>query len=320
LTFRCKKCHSAVWVQPADREGSSARASCRGCGQDYRLEAWADAGGEPALAAKARRLAKEQALDLPSAYTVALGLATADDMRELGDAGSTACRTARNAGEAPRQPDDGFEGAIEAGHLTGRQAAERGNRDGFATKVASRHGLPMSVARDIADNKISLLQAIRERAKRERKHGIEVRSRRVRTWALAAGLVLVAGLAVLTSTGRQATLDHATIDRTLDDAEVRTAGDVVLQITGPDPRTVLRAYCTAASRGARLEPLAVVPSSLPGARARIGLLRDPRRPDDLLAITIREDPEAGLWRAGEDGKPVLAEPAPTGAEGAVRQR
>ena len=104
-------------------------------------------------------------------------------------------------------------------------------------------------------------------------------------------------------------------------AQLLTSNDgTVLSVTGPDPRTVLRAYCGAASPRHRLEPLDVVPSARLGNNGRLGLMRDSDEPAVVLSIAIHQDLESNLWRAGGDDGPLIARPAPDGAVRAVRKR
>ena len=62
----------------------------------------------------------------------------------------------------------------------------------------------------------------------------------------------------------------------------------------------------------------MVPSSLPGVE-RLGLLRDPERPDALFAIAIREDRERQRWYAGDGQKELRPDLAPDGADAVLRR-
>ena len=333
MNIRCRECHAVVWAEPVERPDGKDSLTCGECGQTYVLEVPAF-GGEKRLGGPARRIAKQEGLDLPGAYSVLLEIATVEEMRELGSAGSTSCRTAPRPQPAPATPagpapaggwryDKKFQPAIDAGTLTYRQAAERGDRNAFAGILSSKHRLPMEIAYDIADNRISLLDAIRQRTRNEGELQAEQRTSTRRSALFLCALALVALFGWVTrDTGVKLDDSNEEVRRLIGDAEVRTSSDgMVLQVSGPDPRSVLRAYCAASGRAGRLEPLDVAPSSAPGVgRARVGLLRDPYRPDDLLSITIREDREGGRWIAGDGVHPLIADPAPTGSELAVRRR
>lgn len=326
MTIRCRECHAVVWGEPKSDGDGASTLTCRKCGQTYSLKIRSSLlGGRRRLSARARRIAKQHGLDLPGAYSVLLGIAQPGEMRELGDPGSTPCRTARSPAHEPPgraiQYDEAFQSAVDAGSLTPRQAAERGDRAAFAGILASRHRLSMDVAYHVADNQLSLLEAIRQRARTETELRLELRSRRIRSAALMAALVAVALFGWVTRDPGVKFVHGEDSEEVLGGAEIRTdPGGRVLQVLGPDPRSVLRAYCAASGRSGRLEPLNVVPSSLPGkGRARVGLLRDPYRPDDLLSITIREELESGHWLAGDGEDPLVAGPAPAGSELAVRR-
>jgi hypothetical protein len=100
-------------------------------------------------------------------------------------------------------------------------------------------------------------------------------------------------------------------------AELRT--DVrgrVVAVVALSPREVLEAYCRASND--TLVPLTVVAHDVPGQRARLGLLHNAADPEDVLALTIREDREAGGWIAGDGSSPLVATSAPFGAVRALR--
>jgi hypothetical protein len=309
-------------VQPVHTDARTATVTCGNCGKQYVLHAWGELSGtSPSLPERARRLAKEQRIDLPGAYSLLLGIMSVEELRELGDAGSRPSTSASTEEVGKHHYDRAFQKAIDEGLLTARQAAERGSREACAGRLASRHRISHEVALDVVDNRISLLDALRWRDERDggAMH-LTVPDRRVgRTVGLVALLVAVALAAVLFR-GSGADLTSGPGESTrVGPAEVRSdAGGRIVEVIGPDPRSVLRAYCVQGASRGRLEPLKVVPSSLPGARTHLGLLRDLRRPEQLLAIPIREDRASSRWLAGDGSRPLLAEPAPRGAHRAIR--
>jgi hypothetical protein len=118
------------------------------------------------LHAAAQRFAQAHQIDLPSAYSVLLGIATVDQIRS-GDPVPTAPARGVQAGaaESPggsRKPtyDAGFRQAVAEGRLTVQQAIERGNRNVYASRLAKRHKLPMRLAYEVADNKLTLREAV----------------------------------------------------------------------------------------------------------------------------------------------------------------
>lgn len=323
MRIRCGDCHETIWVQPARADGDPGSVTCEHCGREFRLRGRGRNGSsDDALAKAARRLAKDESVDLPGAYSVLLGIMTLEELRELSEPGSTACRTGPTEDRGRHRYDRAFQPAIDAGQLTPRQAAERGNRDVYAGILASRHGLPKPVALDIADNKISLLEAIRERGPRP-SGGAALpapapRCRRGRTALMLAVLVaLLVAVGLLSDHGVGPVRLDGEAGRVHGAEFVATDDGVVLSVSAPDPHTVLRGYCAASPNG-RLEPLDVVPSARLGSGARLGLMRDVRRPDHLLAITIREDRATDRWRAGDGSTRLVPRLAPEEAMQAVR--
>jgi hypothetical protein len=176
----------------------------------------------------------------------------------------------------------------------------------------------MEQACAVADNRVSLIEAIRERAGGEQ---VVVRldpappRRRFRGWVAGAlGLVaVVLGLHAWLGADRAA----APARRTIGAAEVVTdARGRILRVSGPDPRSVVAAYSEAGPPPGRLEVVGVMPSAR--RSVRLGLLRDRSDRQSLLAITIREDSQADHWVAGDGATPLVAEPAPAGAAEAAR--
>jgi hypothetical protein len=319
VILRCGKCHATVWIHPTARRAGGAVAC--DCGQTYVLQRWPRLPGDERLLAKrARELAREQEIDLPGAYSVLLGTATVQELRELGGPASPACRTVPAEAPRPCRYDRAFQPAIDAGLLSEMQAAERGNRDAWASTLVARHRLSKEVAYDVTDNKLSLLEAIRRREAPGAPVHVALRRPTLGpVGLLAAVFVTAVVLVVVARRPAPVVVDarHGVLE--IRGAEVRTDGaGRVVQVFGPSPRSVLEAYSEAADR--RLEVLDVLPAANPDERSRIGLLRDPREPRTLRAITIHEDREAGRWRAGETDRPLVTEAAPAGAEIALDRR
>jgi hypothetical protein len=307
-----------VWFQAAAAQSRHAAVTCGGCGQVYALDM--PSGGS--LATRARRLARLNDVDLPGAYSLLLGIMTVEQLRELGDAGSTPCRTAPVDDPSPHRYDRAFQPAIDEGLLTPRQAAERGKRDACAAIFASRHKLPSEVAYAVADNRVSLLAALRERAaKADAPQPPVVRRRRAgRVTALVAVLAALAFVAFLARRPAETPVAPIAELPPLRDTEVRMDEQGrIIQVRGPAPGDVLRAYCNAASGTRRLEALETVATELKDGPAHLGLLRDPEQPSMTYAIVIREETETRRWSAGGGPEPLVARPAPRGAQQAVQR-
>jgi hypothetical protein len=307
-----------VWFQAVAAQSRHAAVTCGGCGQVYALDL--PVGG--ALAARARRLARLNDIDLPGAYSLLLGIMTVEELRELGESGSTPCRTAPVDDPGPHRYDRAFQPAIDEGLLTPRQAAERGKRDACAAIFASRHKLPGEVAYAVADNRVSLLAALRERAAQASPPGARVvrRVRVGRSVALVGVLAAVALLAVLSRRPSEVVAAPVAAPTAPRDTEVRLDEQGrIIQVRGPAPGDVLRAYCNAAAGTRRLEPLDTVATELKDGPAHLGLLRDPEQPSMTYAIVIREESETRRWSAGGGPEPLVARPAPRGAQQAVQR-
>jgi hypothetical protein len=87
-------------------------------------------------------------------------------------------------------------------------------------------------------------------------------------------------------------------------------GDIV-RVTGPTPRRVLEAYCSASSDGSSYEPVRLMTGTI--QTGRIGIFRDSDN-GELLSIRIREDVPAGFWVAGDGIDPLVPSPAPIGVK------
>lgn len=336
MIIRCKSCQGTIWLQTDQKH--SATVACKQCGQEYRFQAWEQLrSAERRLSENARRLAREENIDLPGAYSVLLGIMQVNEVRELGDHASTACRTtAPSTGAPPESPPDepqgsshsfrydpAFRAAVEEGLLTPRQAMERGKRDTYAGLVSNKHGLPMEKAYDVADNRLSLLEALRRRtAAPPQAVGVRLRPNWTRFAVWCAVALIPVGLVTAHFSG-------GGIDAGVPDSHgvptIEFVGEVelraddrgrVVQVLGPDPLSVLKTYCDSGLPGGPFQPLKVVPSRRPGTRSRVGLLRNPRK--KLLAITIQEDRERNRWVAGDGRGPLVPKRAPDGAEVAVQ--
>jgi hypothetical protein len=83
----------------------------------------------------------------------------------------------------------------------------------------------------------------------------------------------------------------------------------VVQVSGPDPQTVVTAFCRVDATDTGYEPVEIFIPSESGLR--FGILTDPTVPGSRFAIRIRRQDRARSWTAGdgEEGIPV-EEPPP----------
>jgi hypothetical protein len=242
---------------------------------------------------------------------VLLGVATLEEMLGLAPAEEPAA-------EAPARGryDPAFQPAVEAGHLTASEALRRGKREIYAAHVADRHALPKETAYAVADNRLSLREALHERAPQapvmiriESSPGV---SARTLLGALGVALALVvAGLYVASSKEEQTagrTRLRVGTSELFSDGEGR-----IVRVVGSSPDDVLATYCRHAAQGGALVALGVAPAAESTA-VRIGILRGPGEPRALLAIPIRSDAGSGRWYAGDGLRPLVPSDAPAGVE------
>jgi hypothetical protein len=95
------------------------------------------------------------------------------------------------------------------------------------------------------------------------------------------------------------------------------AGQIV-EISGPDPQSVLVAYCQGGTAGTR-KPIEILPAVPPDPAQRLGLLRTfSEEGTSLRVISIRKDPETEAWVAGNGSRPIISgipPPQPPGTRG-----
>lgn len=206
--------------------------------------------------------------------------------------------------------DPGFKAAVSAGHLTVREAIQRGDRFALASKLAQRHGLPMRRAFLVVDNRLSFYAAKRMTKNQAvepplRRAPSSMSPGRVRIFLGLAGVFLFALTIsgwVARGNGEQSSQEGLETTRraivTLADSpEIRTdhRGQVI-EVSGRDPRSVLDAYCRANSLTRTLQPVKLAPSTPPSPSSLIGVFRDHGKPEWLYGIEIHR--EGGRWIAG----------------------
>jgi len=218
--------------------------------------------------------------------------------------------------------DPGFEQAISEGHLTVRQAVERGDRDLLATNIAQRHDLPMHLAFDVVDNRCSTLAAIQASGPRSKPQP-EPRDRRAFPWKVTvlglAGLFSLAGWlwypgpqderAESFADPKRLTLQESRqmlSAREADPTEIRTDHEgQVTQVIGADALSVLTAYCESRPEtDSPVVPVEVVQPFSDRSAYLVGVFRDQNETAALRGIAIREEPSTHRWIAGNGKKPV----------------
>lgn len=345
MLIRCKSCHTATQLS-----GGTGPDTCE-CGQVYRLSLPPGKAGLDSLHRRARACARRNDIDLPAAYSITMGILKLEQVQDVqqgvrptdGDESSTGSTRALSY-------DRGFTQAVEEGCLTPAQAFGRGNREALAARIAERHGLSEELAGHVADNRLTLLVALRKHRPQNRvpvvtRVGPGTRSGGIAQWAIAVvSLALVAG-GVL---GWQATRvqsepsvrsldaaraatplgddsDNDSADPTPREKVLRSATQVeldgkgqVTRVVGPDPRSVAIAYCDAAGEHA-CRVLDVTPSIPPQTRSRLGVVRDADT-GAFFTLSLLQDRESRRWVAGNGATPLLPKPASEAALLAIQAR
>jgi hypothetical protein len=248
--------------------------------------------------------------------------------------------------EAEASFDPGFATAVRDGNLTVQQAMERGDRRTLALRLSQRHRLPMPLAEMVADNRITVRQALAQKAVNEAKepprpqtsvsHGV---------WnfmVLSIGALILGALGVhvyqtwgefLAQRGaaalapRMASAAARPAPAAPQDASVPlppppltvpktdTTGQLV-EVSGPDPRSVLIVFCSTGRQAGLRQPVEISPGIPPSAAQRLGIFRSIDQPGaPTRAIRIRKDPRTGRWIAGDGRTPIATEEPPAPAPG-----
>ncbi len=332
----CKTCTRVVF-------GTMHRGvTCITCGRGYSLSRAEELGSTPdERYRRASEYAASHGTDLASAYSILLGIMSLEDAPstrdDVPDPSASAAKEPQPAAESGSKPghydyDPGFQGAVAEGYLTVWQAEERGDRVLYASRLAQRHGLPMSLAFLVTDNRITLADAgnrvtsIASEASAPGREGSFFDGRGL----VAIVLTLVAVFA-FTVWGEKPAVGPGQPDGAAEEGgrpvappsvqalfETRTnpAGELT-EVRGLDPKTVLRAFCQSAAGTARRQPVRAVPSK----EDWIGYYRENGA---LWAIRIRRDPGRGDWVFGNAADPVVPTKASAlraeGAEARVAPR
>ena len=364
MYFRCTDCYAATWVQGTDPSVDSRTLQCRGCGRGFTVQTMGNLDADPKEQYEtALALAEGNGLDLPTSYSVMLGIMTLEHAMGLRERGVPAHDLDPKPEEAARagagvetsQPmgkvdgsaasvleyDPAFVEAVAHGYLSVQQAIERGDRDRYARRLVDRHGLSDSLAFMVADNKTSLTMALRK----DREEVAEIlRPVKIAVWKKALGAA-VAGLAMLavgiygiyvwtgieketrkveqwaeTVSSKAEKEREAEIEaqakvrpRTVPPRRVRILRDDegrLLEIEGPDPSSILLAYCANQQPDGRYKPVELTVPEPPFPGTKLGVFTDEADLGKRYAIRIRRTIKGRRWIAGDGQQPITAKLAP----------
>jgi hypothetical protein len=303
----------------------ASAVTCSSCGRTYSL---AEAGslGSTAVerSARAADFAKEHGIDLASAYSVLLGIVSIEAAMSMSGGLHVA------VDQRAITYDPGFRNAIENGTLTLQQAVERGDRVAYASRLAQRHGLDMNLAFMLADNQIALAEALQRKTSPELgadtapDPGVTNVRRRPLAAALTLALAALCGWAYWSGSwdrGRDGRPQSASTrteassatpyPRAAIETQARSGAPasssvelvenekgVLTQVTGPDPKSVLEAFCSHPRNRAKLSPRSFAPSAVRSSGDQIGLVEDHEHGSALKAVVISRDPRSRRWQIG----------------------
>jgi hypothetical protein len=375
MYFRCTDCYAATWIQVTDTSLETQTLGCRGCGRGFSVPTAGNFDGEASEQYEtALALAEGNGFDLPTSYSVVLGIMTLEHAMTLQARGIPAqeidpkpeqparpvgaeVETATSA--ATSQPmheveesaasaleyDPAFAEAVAQGYLPVQQAIERGDRERYVKRLIDRHGLSRSLALMVADNKTSLTMALRK----DREEVAEIlRPMKVASWKKALGAA-VAGLAVVavgiygirvwsgieqetrkveewaetvsTKAEKERTEEMEAQarepKRTVPQRRVRILRDDegrMLEIEGPDPSSILLAYCSNQDPDDRYRPVELTVPDPPWPGTKLGVFTDEAEMGKRYAIKIRRTIKGRRWIAGDGQRPISATEAPMRSE------
>lgn len=364
MYFRCTDCYAATWVQGLDTSGVAQTLQCRGCGRGFKVRPSTNLTASPREQYEtALVLAEGNNVDLPTSYSVLLGIMTLEHAMLLRDRGvpvhddappgelkespKVRVPAAPEAGERSGSSlpvveyDPAFADAVARGYLSMQQAIERGSRKGYAQKLTERHGLTPSLALLVADNKISLTAALRK----DRQEVAEIlRPVKVAVWkkalvAVVCGLILVGigiyGIHVWSGLAEEQREVEQLAKTATEKAEISREADAekfegrrpeevpkrrvrirrdpqgrLLEIEGPDPSSVLLAYCANQEPSDRYKPVELTTTVPPLPGTKLGIIRDELDFENRYAIYIRKSLDNRHWIAGDGRQPLVATTAP----------
>lgn len=230
--------------------------------------------------------------------------------------------------------DPDFHPAVLRGTLSPYDARMRGNRRELVRKLVQVMALPPDLAEQVADNRLSIPEARRRKAARAAARplppppeGLPRRSARTALVVSAlTGLLALGGYAavqlneggagVLASrrpiirTAPRAVAGPVTTPPALPEAVERTtnADGVVVRMEGPDPASILAAYCAAWPAEARARALRIDDGhDILGRRRGVFQAGSPGE-EQLHAIWMSYNAVTSRWVLGTGRGPVRAEP------------
>lgn len=341
MYLRCSRCHEPTWIRSLIPGLVEDSIECQDCGHEHDLSRSNKLGETVKEQYEiANEFATRNGVDLPTAYSILLGLMS---MQEARDADAAQKETQRKKADPPQAFEPSADSLTQAeDSLT--QTMDAAARAVDATAPAIYKPAPATQRR------VSPPRRRKTPPHEEQTVTIHVErdmaeERRQLTWSQLALLIVLAALTLgfsgrhayrtwrgLVEEGRVAqeiTTASAEAfknaeEKVLAEARKSASGQphalratvrrddegLVTQVSGSNPMTVLEAYCKAASGPYEREPLELAQATPPGPDQRYGIFRDFSRLESNRAIRIIQDRETQRWVVGDGRTPIQTREAP----------
>jgi hypothetical protein len=345
MYLRCSNCHTPTWIRSLVPGAVEQQIDCAECSQSHDLSRATELGQDnKSQYETANRFASDNGVDLPTAYSILLGLMTLAEARSA-DAEK---REATRKAAAPPAPAPAAASAEYRAEASERSAgrATRPSRT-RSTAVSQPHGLARS------DRREGPRRVKPDRRAKGHAEGVtihverEMAKERKRLTVSQAVLLGILAALILGLTGRYALNTRAEIAAAGRTAERNTAASAeamrhaedkkdadfreehrdettphvlaatierdslgrVIRIFGPNPQIVLDAYCSELRDGTDRKPIGLAQASPPDASERFGVFRDLSHLESDQAIRISRDRKTRKWVTGDGRGPIRTRPS-----------
>ena len=349
MYIHCSRCHEPTRIRSLVPGLVEPAVKCQDCGQEHDLSRSSELGETGKQQYEiASEFASRNGVDLPTAYSILLGLMTLQEARDAAVAQKAKQRKKTGPADTPIEiadspaieadmaieiVDSGTDMSVEIMDSPATEA------DTFVSDTPGppvrRRGAAAQRLRPPRKEKKVTIHVEREMAKERR----QLTLRQIILLAVLGSLAL--GLsgrhAYLTWRGlveegrtaqrntvasaeavqsgeekalAEARKNQSDVPAALQATVLRDSDDRVTQVSGPNPMTVLKAYCEAASDTYEREPLELAQASPPTPDERFGIFRDFSRLETNRAIRISQDHESQRWVAGDGQTPIPTREAP----------
>lgn len=354
MYLRCSSCHAPTWLRSLVPGAVEDQIECAECHESHDLSRANELGEDnKSQYETANKFATENGVDLPTAYSVLLGLMTLADARAADAAQREAARKAAAPAPAATTASDHLEGydsppprrkrpqprnaspaeSADGGSPDRRQSQrrQRNRRKGDAADDITVH-----VERDMPDYKkrLTVGQAILLSILAILIFGLTGRyAFQQRAEMAAAGRLAEKNTAASAEAVRHAEEKKETEFRAAHADETTPAAlqatverdpmGRVIRISGSNPQIVLDAYCRELRDGIERRPLGLSQAAPPDASERFGVFQNLSQLETDHAIRISRDRETRRWVAGDGRGPIRTRPSRDGtaliSSAAVRQ-